>query len=604
MNKFDFINWEITVKSFGYTDKKLKPTDKVIVNCKHCLVEMIIRFSSIRHNHGKDFSPQCHSCGQKKVWDDEEYRKNQITTHVESSKTLWENDDYRRKVQDGVKTAHQTIIGYTEKATEHLQNPEVACKRIANITAKYATDPTYKEKLSVKTKNWHANPKNRQAILEIMRSKEVRDKISKAIKILWKTSYRDRLLQIMQSPERREALSVSSKILWDNEQHRERVRLRLADPTLRAYFRMTTAHWWLNHPEARQACSERSKANWRNPEYRQKMLALYSTKEYKEHQSKVMCDLWSNPEYVTKVMNNSSSKLEDKLSEILTDFNITHTRQFHLGYWPFDFMIAHQPKNILIEVHGEYWHGERFENSRFRDKAKATFVDRYHSDNYELKVIWEKDFLSPEMLDNQIRSWFGTEPTIIDYDFADISITPIVAQETNLFLSKYHYTASGGRNGISIGAKVNGTLIAVAKFCGPTREESATRLKLKQNELMELTRFAIHPNYRKKNLATWFLSRCYSFIPDRIRMLLTFADTTHGHAGTIYKAGGWIYDGLIAPDYFYRDSQGFVIHKRTLWGQAKKMSMNEKEYAEMHGYQKQMGGPKHRFLKPLGPSST
>lgn len=83
------------------------------------------------------------------------------------------------------------------------------------------------------------------------------------------------------------------------------------------------------------------------------------------------------------------------------------------------------------------------------------------------------------------------------------------------------------------------------------------------------------------------------------KCLLTFADATYGHVGTIYKAANWKLDGIIDPDYFYIDNNGYVMHKRTLWGHAKKMNMSESEYCGKYGYIKKYGKEKYRYLRYL-----
>ena len=78
--------------------------------------------------------------------------------------------------------------------------------------------------------------------------------------------------------------------------------------------------------------------------------------------------------------------------------------------------------------------------------------------------------------------------------------------------------------------------------------------------------------------------------------MVSFADTTHNHYGTIYKASNWKLNGEVAPDYWYIDKDKYVCHKKTLWNHAKKMSMSESEYCVKHGYSKILGNKKFRFI--------
>jgi len=340
-----------------------------------------------------------------------------------------------------------------------------------------------------------------------------------------------------------------------------------------------------------------AKKNWADQQYRAKLVEKLRSPGTKLKISTGVRAAWSRPEYSKAVLLNSKSKLEENLAAILDNLGIGYDRQHTVGHWPFDFHIPHTPRDILVEVHGEYWHGERFENQRSRDQAKATFIERYHSDKYELKVLWEHEFLSPERIHHLVAGWFGRQPQAVDYKFSQLEIKTIEASKANLFLSKYHHTASGGRSGISVAAMDGDTIVGVARYCYPTRVESAKKQGVKYREIMELTRLAVHPCYRKHNLVSWFLARTYQFLP--VKKLMTFADSTYGHAGTIYKASNWRLDGVIRADYFYRDRDGFIMHKKTLWNQSKKMGMSEVDYAAKHGYTRCDGGTKTRFVIDL-----
>jgi len=119
------------------------------------------------------------------------------------------------------------------------------------------------------------------------------------------------------------------------------------------------------------------------------------------------------------------------------------------------------------------------------------------------------------------------------------------------------------RHGLHFGGKIDGLLIACITFSTITRKESATRLNLDSSEILELSRMAIHPQYRKKNLCSYMISRCIKSIKKlypSIKLLITFADTTLGHTGASYKAAGFIEDGIVKPTYWYVDKNGYYRH--------------------------------------------
>lgn len=416
---------------------------------------------------------------------------------------------------------------------------------------------------------------------------------SKAMKKVWKNKeYRNNISS---------KISKNSIQQWQDQEYRNKIvnGVKNAHNTIEGYTKSTIIA--MRSPEAIQKAKTSARI-------------IYDSKEYKQKMSKIAKDKWANDEYrskmlpisislINKIACTKISKLEETFAAFLNSANIIHKRQFMLGPWSFDFMIPHSPNNILVEIQGEYWHGKLHNYDSPRDKAKATFIELYHSDKYSLKTIWEHEFLVPTLIIDRIATWFGIKPSLLDIKLSDCNVIyDIPANDANVFLSRYHYTANGGRNGMKFGVYHNNNLIAVAKFCSPTRAESATRLKLKQSELLELTRLAIHPQYQIKNLASWFLGRCVKSIKKlrpNIVTLLTFADETFGHVGTIYKASGWVHDGVIESDYVYLKDDGYIMHKRTLWGQSKKMGVSENEYAILHGYSKIWGKQKHRYIKKL-----
>ena len=80
-------------------------------------------------------------------------------------------------------------------------------------------------------------------------------------------------------------------------------------------------------------------------------------------------------------------------------------------------------------------------------------------------------------------------------------------------------------------------------------------------ELHRLFIFDITP----KNTESWFISKCLKLLkldrPD-IWCVITFADSTEGHTGTIYKATNAIYCGMTSKATFYMDEKGTLRHPR------------------------------------------
>ena len=80
-----------------------------------------------------------------------------------------------------------------------------------------------------------------------------------------------------------------------------------------------------------------------------------------------------------------------------------------------------------------------------------------------------------------------------------------------------------------------------------------------------------------------------------VKFVVTYADPTAGHLGTIYQAGGWLYTGISEPSVLYDLGDGVGRHSRT-FGHA--LGTRSLRYLRRHGTRvspiQQPG--KHRYL--------
>jgi len=318
---------------------------------------------------------------------------------------------------------------------------------------------------------------------------------------------------------------------------------------------------------------------------------------------------WQDPEFKEKmaiVLANQPrvSSLQTILYSILDDLGVKYYREHEdgpadsqcvIGPWTFDCVIPRKDRpDLLIECQGDYWHSRREAISK--DKAKASYIANNFSDQYELKCIWEHEFLNKDKIVELLKYWLGiTQLELIDFDFKKVEIHDCPAQDYKLLLSKYHYLPNAGRGGIAYGAYLHDRLIAVCVF-SPLVRQNINVDGYDQSEIRELSRLCIHPRYQKKNFASWFVSRCVKQLDDKFRCIISYCDTTFNHDGATYKACNFVQDKIIKPDYWYVSPDGWVTHKRTLYGHACKMSMTEAGYAAAHGYSKVYGREKLRFF--------
>lgn len=96
-----------------------------------------------------------------------------------------------------------------------------------------------------------------------------------------------------------------------------------------------------------------------------------------------------------------------------------------------------------------------------------------------------------------------------------------------------------------------------------------------------------------KNTETWFISRALDGLKEykpRYKAVISFADSTEGHDGTIYQASNAIYYGRTGEHTFYRDREGRLRPPR-------QNGVNiTKEEAKERGWEIEKRAHKHRYL--------
>jgi len=434
------------------------------------------------------------------------------------------------------------------------------------------------------------------------------------------------------TPELREKLAEGSRKLWDNQEYRAKQvtsqKIVWADVELRQRMSAVLTEYW-DSAERREVMAAVQQLVWtddKKAEMSEIQKKIWADPEKRRKISELMRIVWANPvlrnvnsERVKKVWQDDNfrarmavarssqprvSSLQDILYGILDDLNIVYYREYEnrpadnecvIGPYNFDCVIPRSGrKSLLIECHGDYWHS--LDKAIRVDKAKATYVERYHSHEYELHYLWEHEFSCQDKIIETIKYWLGiNELEVLDFDFTNLKIKPTPAMHYRNLLSKYHYLANAGRGGVAYGAYLDDVLIAVCVF-SPLVRQNIDTLEFGHKECVELSRLCIHPRYQKKNLASWFVSRCMKQLGDKIKMVISYCDTTFNHDGAVYKSLNFKQDKVVRPDYWYVNENGWVMHKKTLYGKAVKMSMIESEYAERFGYKKVFGTEKLRFV--------
>ena len=298
-----------------------------------------------------------------------------------------------------------------------------------------------------------------------------------------------------------------------------------------------------------------------------------------------------------RLQNGRRSNLEVALANRLSAMGLKYEEQHSVDMYMWDFYLPEY--KALLDVGGEYWHSLK-ENTA-KDKSKITYTNKYHPEFMCIKIP-ERCFLNPIAVDKLIRSKISfTDVDLKEFEFKDVEVKKFDVDDKghDSFLMSYHYAGEGRKSKVVYGAYLQDVLIAVAKFSPVVRNEVVTSSGFTCGQVLELDRFCIHPNYQKKNLASWFLSRSTTELfksNPKIRALMTFADSTYGHSGAIYKASNWTFLHKTKDSYHYIDPEGVVMNKKRVHRIASKLKMKEAEYVKKHGLDKFRENVKYKFI--------
>lgn len=123
---------------------------------------------------------------------------------------------------------------------------------------------------------------------------------------------------------------------------------------------------------------------------------------------------------------------------------------------------------------------------------------------------------------------------------------------------------------------------------------------LEQTEVCELVRVALdtgHP-FPTTQVVAAAIARLKTDNPG-LRLIVSYADTNQGHAGTIYQAGNWIYEGERSKADGSMVLFGKVTHRRTI---SSKYGTSDLEWIRANvdnaAYIPELL-PKHKYLFPL-----
>lgn len=157
-------------------------------------------------------------------------------------------------------------------------------------------------------------------------------------------------------------------------------------------------------------------------------------------------------------------------------------------------------------------------------------------------------------------------PIMPVFDPSRCHIAAVSYDTATQVLSTEHYIGTPGATSVALGLYVDHVIAGVITFGTiPRNNAEAICGPLNARQVMELTRLACY-EWAPRNSESWLIAQAFQWLRANrsdVTILVSYADGSVGHVGTIYQATNWIYTGASTNDYVYHCDSGDILHPRT-----------------------------------------
>jgi hypothetical protein len=184
----------------------------------------------------------------------------------------------------------------------------------------------------------------------------------------------------------------------------------------------------------------------------------------------------------------------------------------------------------------------------------------------------------------------------------DLSVKKISSKIGKAYIRENHYSKSCHNGPMCWGLYRDDSLVGVCAFATPCSENVRRSVfgPEHKDRVTELHRLYTQDDL-PENTTSWFVSRAIKGLVEYkplVKGILSFADTTEGHTGTIYKALNFEWKGTSSPAWFYRDGEGRLRHPRQSG-----VNISHQE-AKKRGWTREKRNAKVRYLLIVGTNKT
>lgn len=200
-------------------------------------------------------------------------------------------------------------------------------------------------------------------------------------------------------------------------------------------------------------------------------------------------------------------------------------------------------------------------------------------------------------------------PDNLDYTGSPVSsmvVKQVPVKMARSYISTYHYTKTmPDSTKYCFAGYYRDSIAGIIVFGMGSGKNQYTALipTIKNGEYVELTRLW-SPDDMPRNTESKLIMQSIKLLPKEIKLIISFADPSRNHVGTIYQATNFYYCGMSNGGKMLVTEDGTEKHVRLL-GIYK---MRHKEYANMQneelmntlGYKYVNSSPKHRYVMLRG----
>jgi hypothetical protein len=211
---------------------------------------------------------------------------------------------------------------------------------------------------------------------------------------------------------------------------------------------------------------------------------------------------------------------------------------------------------------------------KFDDDARATLVNRFNSEDYHYNGIPVKEMV----------------------------VKQITCKEARPYIAAFHYSKTMPDSTKFVYAGYYGDRLCgiVTYGMGAGKSQYSSVVPTIQNgEYVELTRLWCAQDM-PKNTESKLIATSLKMLPTEIKLIISFADASKEHVGTIYQATNWHYLGINKGGKTLICEDGIVKHTRLLGIYKKRhpelKALSNEEIMKMYGWKYGIGGEKHRYV--------